>query len=114
VKILLDNNLDWRFARYLPLFDVVHVIHRGWADLKNGELVQAASADFDVMVTTDKNMRFQTRLDGLPLAVAVLDCSSNRLADTVIFVDRFVQALPNMVPGKFYVIEKPDTIADDE
>lgn len=35
---------------------------RGWATLKNGELVEMASQHFDVLVTTDKNLRYQQNL----------------------------------------------------
>jgi hypothetical protein len=40
-----------------------------------------ANERFDVLVTADKNMPFQTNLKALTLAVAVLDCETNRLDD---------------------------------
>ena len=48
MRILLDNNLDWRLGRELAGHDVNHVLDLGWAELKNGELVRRAAAQFDV------------------------------------------------------------------
>ena len=46
---------------------------RGWGELENGELVKAAeSAGFDLMITTDKNLRYQQNLDERRLAILVL------------------------------------------
>ena len=45
---------------------------RGWATLKNGELVEVAAKHFDVFVTTDKNLRYQQNLLGQNIAVVVL------------------------------------------
>jgi rRNA-processing protein FCF1 len=46
---------------------------RAWATLRNGELLQAAeSAGFDVMITTDKNLRHQQNVAERRIAVVVL------------------------------------------
>jgi hypothetical protein len=46
---------------------------QGWDTLKNGELLSAAeAAGFDVILTTDKNMRYQQNLAGRKIAVVVL------------------------------------------
>ena len=42
----------------------------GWHELRNGDLLQAAERDgFDVLITSDKNIRHQNRLGGLGIAV---------------------------------------------
>ena len=52
---------------------------QGWDTLKNGELLAAAEADgFDVLLTTDKNMRYQQNLAGRKIAVVVLGSSNGR------------------------------------
>jgi len=46
---------------------------RGWHKLSNGELLKAAEeAGFDVLLTTDKNIRYQQNLKGRRLAIVVL------------------------------------------
>lgn len=48
----------------------------GWAALKNGELLKAAEAAFEALVTTDKNLRYQQNLAGRRLAILVLPTTS--------------------------------------
>ncbi|HVZ93897.1 MAG TPA: hypothetical protein VG797_05255 [Phycisphaerales bacterium] len=48
----------------------------GWASLGNGELVTAAEASFDVMITTDQNLRYQQNLAGRRLAILILSTTS--------------------------------------
>ena len=46
---------------------------RGWELLENGELIRRAEKEgYDVIVTTDQNMRFQQNLVGNRLALVVL------------------------------------------
>ncbi|MGH7860048.1 MAG: hypothetical protein ACREQY_22195, partial [Candidatus Binatia bacterium] len=48
----------------------------GWSELANGELLTVAEREFDVLVTTDRNLRFQQRLSGRSLAILVLPTTS--------------------------------------
>ncbi len=48
-------------------------LERGWAELENGAMVDAAeSMGFDVFITTDKNLRYQQNLAGRRIAILVL------------------------------------------
>jgi hypothetical protein len=42
-----------------------------WAALSNGELLAAAENDFDVLVTTDRNLRHEQNLTGRRLSILV-------------------------------------------
>lgn len=42
MRILLDENLDWRLARSLPGHEVESVQKNGWAGIKNGALLARA------------------------------------------------------------------------
>jgi len=47
-----------------------------WEEISNGELIDAAErAGFEVMVTTDKNIRYQQNLKGRKIALVVLEHS---------------------------------------
>jgi hypothetical protein len=49
----------------------------GWATLKNGELLGSAEEQgFDVLVTTDTNLRYQQNLSARRIAVIVLSTTS--------------------------------------
>jgi hypothetical protein len=48
----------------------------GWSALTNGELLKAADAQFDVLITTDQSLRYQQNLEGRRLAILVLSTTS--------------------------------------
>lgn len=46
---------------------------KGWSDLDNGDLIEKAEQEgFEVLITTDQNMRHQQIITGRKLAVLVL------------------------------------------
>ena len=47
-----------------------------WAELDNGALLSAAEAHFDVLITTDRNLRYQQNLSGRRLAILELPTTS--------------------------------------
>lgn len=55
--ILFDNGVPRGLARFLTGHTVEESRARGWEELSNGELIEAAeTAGFHLMVTTDKNI----------------------------------------------------------
>jgi hypothetical protein len=44
----------------------------GWSELTNGDLIAQADLNFDVFVTTDKNLRYQQNLTDRRVAIMVL------------------------------------------
>ena len=52
---------------------VVEAIERGWDRLLNGELIAAAeAAGFEILLTTDKKMRYQQNLMARKIAFVVI------------------------------------------
>ena len=52
MRVLLDEQLPRQLAREIGGHDVSTVQQRGWAGLKNGELLRvAAEASFEVLIT---------------------------------------------------------------
>jgi predicted nuclease of predicted toxin-antitoxin system len=73
VLILFDNNVPRGLARALAGHTVTEARERGWATLKNGDLLNAAEeAGFDVIVTSDKSIKYQQNLEGRKIALVVL------------------------------------------
>jgi predicted nuclease of predicted toxin-antitoxin system len=99
VRILLDENLDWRLKRELPGHSVESVPLIGWAGLKNGALLARAEKNFDVLLTMDSNMAFQQDLPRFHIAVIALNAQSNRLADTRPLMPKVLAIVNNLVPG---------------
>ncbi len=99
MRVLLDENLDWRLARSLPGHEVESVQKNGWAGIKNGELLARAEQAFDVFVTMDGNIQFQQNYAGLQLAIVALCARSNRLRDTEPSMPKLLTLLPTLQPG---------------
>jgi hypothetical protein len=72
--------------------------------LRNGRLLAAAGPAFAVVLTVDKNMRFQQNLDTLPVAVIVLDAESNTSEALSLFAPYVESVLPTIRPGQLIVI----------
>ena len=79
MRVLLDENVDRRLR---PLFDsafeVITVIEHGWGGLTNGELLNAAQHEFDVLVTMDRNMPHQQNLSAYNLGIVLITARSNK------------------------------------
>ena len=56
MRVLFDQGTPAPLRRDLPLQAVETTHGRGWATLRNGDLLQAAeNAGFEVLITTDQN-----------------------------------------------------------
>ena len=104
MKILLDENLDWRLCRDLPGHDVKAVPLIGWAGLKNGALLAKAEKEFDVLVTMDNNIYHEQKLSKYQIAVVALRAKSNRLANTRPLMPKVLAALPAVRPGQLTLL----------
>ena len=101
MRILLDENLNWRLERFLPGHEVHSVPLLGWAGLKNGRLLQrAADEGFEVLLTMDGSMASQQNLSTIRLAVIALRAVSNRLEDTSPLMPKVLAPLPTLQPGQ--------------
>jgi len=60
MRILFDHGTPSGIARQLVGHNVTEARELGWDRISNGDLLDAAeAAGFDVLLTTDKNMRYQ-------------------------------------------------------
>lgn len=101
MKILLDENLNWRLARFLPGHDVYSVPRIGWAGIKNGRLLErAADQGFQALLTIDGSLSSQQNLAAVRLAIIGLRASSNRLDDTSPLMPSVLALLPTLQPGQ--------------
>jgi len=104
LKILLDENLDWRLRRDLPGHVVKSVPLIGWAGLKNGKLLKRAQEDFQIFITMDGNLPHQQQLQKYRIAVIALRAASNRLADTKPLMPRALKIFSQVQPGTLTVV----------
>lgn len=79
--------------------------HR-WDEISNGALIEAAElAGFDVVITTDKNIRYQQDLASRRIALVVLGNSQWPMVKLV--ASSIVVAVNAAVPGSYIEVEVP-------
>ena len=75
--VLFDQGTPAPLRKLLPRHSVETAYERSWANLSNGELLRAAeTAGFEVLVTTDTNLKHQQDLTERRIAVVVLTTTS--------------------------------------
>lgn len=72
----------------------------GFGSKKNGELLSLATGRWDVLLTSDRRMKYQQNMTGRSVAVVVLCAKSNRLPDLLPLMPACRQALLSISPGQ--------------
>src|ERR1700685_659542 len=73
MRIIFDQATPLPICQYLLGHEVRTAAQQGWDKLRNGDLLNAAEeAGFDLLLTTDKNMRYQQNLADRKIAIVVL------------------------------------------
>ncbi len=106
-RVLLDENID-RLIR--PLFDkrlvVESVDTQGWKGMRNGVLLQAASAEFDVFVTMDKSLQFQQNIQSFEIALVVVRAVSNSIVHIAPLMPKINTAVLDAAYGTATVVTR--------
>jgi hypothetical protein len=106
MRILFDHGTPRSVARWLEGHSVVEAVEMGWDRLSNGALLQAAEDEgFDLLLSTDKNIRYQQRLEGRRIAIVVLGNSQRPLVHR--YIDRVIAAVSAATPGSYTEVDIP-------
>jgi len=104
--VVFDNGTPRGLARFLIGHTVEEARVRGWEELANGELIDAAEqAGFEVMVTTDKNIRYQQNLTARRIALVVLEHSQWPMVKFV--AGNIAAAVNAALPGSYAEVDVP-------
>ena len=98
MKILIDESLPRYLKRALTEHEAFTAQEMGWAGIRNSELLAKAESRFDVLLTADKNLRYQQNLNSLALAIIVFP--SNRLSVVRALALRVMEALSVIRQGE--------------
>ncbi|MBI5030143.1 MAG: hypothetical protein HZB51_06420 [Chloroflexi bacterium] len=83
MKILFDQGTPVPLRAYLAGHTIDTAFELGWSVLRNGELLAAAEkSGYQLLVTTDQNLKHQQNLRDRKLAVLVLLSTSWRRLST--------------------------------
>jgi predicted nuclease of predicted toxin-antitoxin system len=107
LRILFDMNVPIGVRHFLVNHEVRTVVEMGWpSQLENGEPLNAAeAAAFDVIVTSDQNIRHQQNLAGRKLALGVL--GSNIWPIVRKHAKAIATTVDAATPGSYDFIEMP-------
>jgi hypothetical protein len=104
MRILFDQGTPAPLRHALAGHSVETAYERGWSNLSNGALLNAAEAAlFDLFVTTDQNLRYQQDLAVRQLAILVLPTTRWPIIQRRI--SEIVAAIGAIQPGEFCELE---------
>lgn len=99
MRILFDQGTPAPLRDHLSGHSVETAYEKGWSTLRNGELLAKAEAGFDVLATTDRNLRYQQNLAERRIAILVLPTTSwprlQRIAREI------AAAVDSLKPGQY-------------
>ncbi len=106
MRILFDHGAPSGIAKSLSGHEVIEARDRGWDRVSNGDLLKAAeAAGFDVLLTTDKRIRYQQNLKGRKIAIVVLGNSQWRVVR--LHLGRISLAVEEATPGSYTLVDIP-------
>ncbi|MGH7977645.1 MAG: hypothetical protein ACREDS_02350 [Limisphaerales bacterium] len=103
MKILFDQGTPAPLRRALSKHSVATAFEKGWSNLSNGNLLREAEAEFDLLVTTDKNLEYQQNLAGRKIAILVLPTTS--WPEIQPHQDKIATAVEKIKPGDYVALD---------
>ncbi len=106
MKILFDQGTPAPLRNHLDGHDVETVYEAGWSQLENGDLLEVAEKDgYDVLITTDQNLKYQQNLTDRSIAIIVLKSTSWPLIQNSI--TDITTAVNGLSPGDYQEVSIP-------
>ncbi len=100
MRLLLDEMLDVSLRHSFVKHDVRTVPFMGWKGVSNGDLMNLARDDFDVIITSDKCMVTENTITKEDVGVIVLNAPSNDIEDHVPLVPEVLEELKTIGRGE--------------
>ena len=72
----------------------------GYGSKKNGELLTLAEGRWEVLLTSDRNIKYQQNMTGRSVSILILRAKSNRMKDLLPLMPACAQALLSVQPGQ--------------
>jgi hypothetical protein len=106
MRVLFDHGTPTPLIPFLAGHTVTRAKDLGWDRLLNGALLDAAEAEgFEVLMTTDKNMKAQQNLKTRAIAIVVLGNSQWPIVQR--HVRKIAAAVNAATPGSYTEVEIP-------
>jgi predicted nuclease of predicted toxin-antitoxin system len=105
MRVLIDACLPVQLKRHLPFPHVKTAREMGWQHKTNGELLDLAQREFDVLVTMDQSIPSQQFLARFSIGLVIVRSRSNRLPDLLPLVPKIIPAVSQVRSGQAKVVE---------
>lgn len=109
IKILLDEclskKLKYRIEELDPDFVVITVPEMNWDSFPDGKLLTKAEKEFDVFVTSDRNLSFQQPIQDTEIQVLLLIAPTNIYDELLPLVEKLTPIIKAHKPGQFSKVE---------
>ena len=104
-KLLLDECVTHKLRNHFDSLETYTTSYMGWDGIKNGKLLQlAVDNEFEIFVTTDKNLQFQQNMTNYNITVVLLNAPIVNLRYLVPLVAKFFERIDSFEKHKIYVI----------
>jgi predicted nuclease of predicted toxin-antitoxin system len=102
MKVLIDECVPADLKRHIGALGHAcqTVREAGLASKKNGELLQLAEGRWDVLLTTDRQIKSQQDLSARKISILILRSKSNRLKDLLPLIPSCAEALLAIQAGQ--------------
>ena len=109
VKILLDEclpkKLKYRIEELDSDFIANTVPEMNWDSFPDGKLLSKAENEFDVFITSDRNLSFQQPIQNSDIHVLLMVASTNIYEDLLPLVNKLAPIIKAHNPGQFNKIK---------
>ncbi len=106
MKVLVDECVPLKLARSLTGHTFATAQQKGWGGFQNGKLLALAEPEFDLFLTSDRNLQYQQNLKGRKIAVLLL--STNHWPTLKKQAPLVQAALDKIRPNEFVRVEIPN------
>jgi hypothetical protein len=105
--VLFDHGTPKGLVRALPGHTIITAQARGWDKLSNSALLDAAEeAAVDLLLTTDRRIRYQQNLAGRKIALVVLT-GTTKWSRVRLHFQRIAAVVDAAMPGSYAEINIP-------
>ena len=106
MKILLDECIPRKLKRDLKEFKVYSVFDFSWEGIKNGALLKLMVENgFDILLTIDKNLKYQQNILQHDVTIVVLDVKRSKIELMKKLLPEFKERINKLKKFRVYEIK---------
>jgi predicted nuclease of predicted toxin-antitoxin system len=108
MKLLLDECIAHDLKQEFSEHHVATVVEAGFTGLSNGDLLRAASGQYDVLITVDRNLLYQQNISSLMIAVVIIQAGGITYAHLKTLTSQVKETIKTIQPGQMVTVSKPE------